>query len=215
MLKFVLDAQDEAREVLALLAVEAGRRLVEQQHGGLERKRAGKADDLLHAERQAADRRVAIALKLDELDDALDRLAMRDLCAAHARQEQHLGQRIGADARMAAGQQVVQHAHLREQLAVLEGAGEAEPRDFVRRAAGDVLAAETDRAAAAIDAADAVEHAGLAGAVRADQREQLARLQPQTTRRRARSGRRSAGSDERHRAQPYHLRDRRYCLTSR
>ena len=37
-------------------------------------------------------------------------------------------------------------------------------------------AAEADRALAAIDAADAIEHAGLAGAVRADQREQFAVL---------------------------------------
>ena len=64
--------------------------------------------------------------------------------------------------------------HLRKQLAVLERAGEAEPRDLVRRAAGDVLAAKADRAVAAVEAADAVEHAGLAGAVRPDQGEQLA-----------------------------------------
>ena len=41
-------------------------------------------------------------------------------------------------------------------------------------AADDRFAAEADRAVAAIDAADAIEHAGLAGAVRADQREQFA-----------------------------------------
>ena len=59
---------------------------------------------------------------------------------------------------------------------MLERAGEPEPGDLVRLAAGDVVAAEADRALAAIDAAHAVEHAGLAGAVRTDQREQLARL---------------------------------------
>ena len=58
-----------------------------------------------------------------------------------------------------------------------------------------VVAAKADRALAAIDAADAVEHAGLAGAVRADQREQLAALDAQATRRRAPAGRRSAASD--------------------
>ena len=72
---------------------------------------------------------------------------------------------------MAAGQQIFQHAHLREQFAVLEGAGQPEPGDLVRRLAGDVAAAEADRARAAVDAADAVENAGLAGAVRADQRQ--------------------------------------------
>ena len=45
---------------------------------------------------------------------------------------------------MAAGHQVVEHAHVREQLAVLEGAGDAEPGDRVRRTAGDVVAAKAD-----------------------------------------------------------------------
>ena len=76
---------------------------------------------------------------------------------------------------MTPSQQIVEHAHLREQLAVLECARQAETRDFVRRTPGNVLAAEADGAAAAIDAADTVERAGLAGAVGADQREQLAR----------------------------------------
>ena len=138
MSEFVLDAQDEAREVLALLAIEAGRRLVEQHDVRLERQRAGEADDLLHAERQAADGGVAVAFELDQLDDALDGLAMRDFGAAHARQKQHLRQRVGADARMPAGQQIVEHGHLRKQLAMLERACDAEPRDLVRRTAGDV-----------------------------------------------------------------------------
>ncbi|OPZ25577.1 MAG: hypothetical protein BWZ02_02400 [Lentisphaerae bacterium ADurb.BinA184] len=77
---------------------------------------------------------------------------------------------------MAAGEQVVDHAHLRKQFAVLEGAGEAERRDIVRLPAGDVRATKADRAFARIDAADAVEHRGLAGAVRPDQRQQFAAL---------------------------------------
>ena len=100
----------------------------------------------------------------------------RDLLAPDAGQKQHLGERIGADAGVPAGQEIVQHRHLRKQLAVLEGAREPEPRDRVRLAAGDILAAKADRSFAVVDAADAVEHAGLAGAVRPDQREQLARL---------------------------------------
>ena len=44
------------------------------------------------------------------------------------------------------------------------------------RARSLVSPAEADDAVAAIDAADAVEHAGLAGAVRPDQGEQLAVL---------------------------------------
>ncbi len=59
---------------------------------------------------------------------------------------------------------------------MLKGPGEAEAGDLVRRATEDVDAAEPDRAVAAINAADAIERACLAGAVRADQREQFARL---------------------------------------
>ena len=75
---------------------------------------------------------MAVALELDEFDDLLDRLALADFLAPHGRQKQHFGERIGPDAGMAAGEQIVHHRHLREQFAVLEGAGDAEPRDVVR-----------------------------------------------------------------------------------
>ena len=78
--------------------------------------------------------------------------------------------------RVAAGEQIIEHAHLRKQFAVLEGAGDPEPRHLMRRQAGDVAPAEADRACAAIDAADAVEHARLAGAIRPDQRQKLRAL---------------------------------------
>ena len=76
-------------------------------------------------------------------------------------------------------------------------------------------AAESDRAAAAVDAADAIEHAGLAGAVRADQREQFAGLDRE--RHVVEHGQAAEAQAQMLRppAQPYHLRDRRYCLTSR
>src|SRR5689334_6378614 len=166
----MLDAQDEARQILALLAVQSGRRLVEQQHGRLERQRAGKTDELLRAEREARHRSVAVAFELDEFDDRFDGGTVLDLLPAHARQEQHFRKRAGANARVPAGKQIVEHAHLRKQFAVLEGAGDAEPRYLMRRKTGDVAPAEADYPGAAIDAADAVEHAGLAGTVRADQR---------------------------------------------
>ena len=63
-----------------------------------------------------------------------------------------------------------------EQLAVLERAGDAEPGDGARGQASDIATTKANAALAAIDAADAVEHAGLAGPVGADQRQQLGRL---------------------------------------
>ena len=92
--------------------------------------------------------RVPHALQLHELDDALDRLAMAHFLAPDRGQEQHLLQRIGGEARVTAGHDVVEHAHVREQLDVLEGAGDAELGDRARRQAGDVLAAEADAALA-------------------------------------------------------------------
>ena len=166
--------RDEARQVLALLAVQAGGRLIEQYYRRLERERACKPDKLLQAEGQAVDCRVPVALEFDDIDDALDRCAVRNLGASHARQEQHLGNRVGADARVPPGQEVVEHAHLRKQLPVLERAGNPEARDVMGGTAADIDAIYADGAAAAIDAADAVEHAGLAGSVRTNEREQLA-----------------------------------------
>src|SRR5262245_49095037 len=150
--ELVLDVQDEARQVLALVAIEPGRWLVEHQDGRLECERARKPDQLLDAEGQAVHGRVAIALELDELDDALDRLAVARFLAPHRCQKQYLGKGVGANARMAAGQEIVQHRHLRKQFAVLEGARKPEAGDLVRLAPGDVAASKPDLPLAAIDA---------------------------------------------------------------
>jgi hypothetical protein len=72
------------------------------------------------------------------------------------------------------GKQILQHAHLRKQLAVLEGTRNTETCDMVRRLAGDALAAKPNATFSMIEATDAIECAGLAGAVRADQGEQFA-----------------------------------------
>ena len=141
--QLVLDAQDEAREVVALVAGEAGGGLVEQQQARLQRERAGQPDDLLDAEGQRTRMRVPHALQLHELDDAFDRLAMAHFLAPDRGQEQHLLQRVGGKARVTAGHDVVEHAHVREQLDVLEGAGDAELGDRARRQAGDVARRES------------------------------------------------------------------------
>ena len=62
---------------------------------------------------------------------------------------------------------------MREEFHVLEGAGNAQLGHSPWRSASDVVSAKADIAHATIDAADAVEHAGLAGAIGADEREQL------------------------------------------
>ena len=51
----------------------------------------------------------------------------------------------GAAAQVGAERDVVEHAHLRHELHVLERAADAAARDLVRRAAADRLAAEARR----------------------------------------------------------------------
>ena len=76
---------------------------------------------------------------------------------------------------MPGDQQVFDHRHVRHQLAVLEGARQPEPGDGMRPARRELLPVEIDATARrSVDAADAVEHAGLAGAVGTDQAQQLA-----------------------------------------
>ena len=76
---------------------------------------------------------------------------------------------------MSAEQQVVEHRHLREQLDVLERAGDAQGGDLVRAQTLDAAALPADVADLGdVHLADGVEDRGLAGAVGADDREQLA-----------------------------------------
>ena len=101
---------------------------------------------------------------------------MDDLLAAHTREKQHFRESVRAHARVSAGEQIIDHAHLRKQLAVLKSAGNAQAGNIVRRQSADVAAAKAYGALAAVNAADAVEHASLAGAVRPDQRQELVAL---------------------------------------
>ena len=71
---------------------------------------------------------------------------------------------------------VLEHGHVRPQMDVLEGAGDAARGDVARWQAGRSLAAELDLAARQRQhAGDQVEDRALAGAVRADQADDLAR----------------------------------------
>jgi hypothetical protein len=75
--QLVLDAQQEAGEILPFFAHQPGGRFIEQQLL-IERQRPRHADQLLHAIGKARGRRVAIAVELEEVDDALDGAALRN-----------------------------------------------------------------------------------------------------------------------------------------
>ncbi len=79
---------------------------------------------------------------------------------------------------MAAEHDVLADAHVEEDLEVLEGPREAEPREREARPAGDVLVGEPDAAGIGREhAADQVEERGLAGTIGADDRLDAARLE--------------------------------------
>ena len=106
---------------------------------GLGAERAPHLDDLADAVGQVDDEAVAIRLQVEEVDHLLDRLAVRELQRAHARQEQQLLDEARAPVGVAAEEQVLQHGGVLEQLDVLEGARDAAPGDLVGRHPGDVL----------------------------------------------------------------------------
>src|SRR5439155_16181853 len=85
------------------------------------------------------------------------------------------GDQPGAHEDVTAEHEVVGNGHMREELDALEDARDPEPRDLVRPQSPQIAALETHRAGPRpIDAVQAVEDRRLAGAVRTDDREQLA-----------------------------------------
>src|SRR5436190_11285169 len=171
--ELVVDVEDEAAHVLLLLDVHPRHRLVEEQHLRLHRQRAAEVDALLQAVRHLADRRLAVGLDLEEVDDVLDHLTMRRLLALGGvpaeRKTKGLLEEVGLHLQVAPAHDVVEDAHALEQRQVLERARDAQLRDLVRVHLAEGPAAQVDRAfLRLVDAVDAVEHRALACAVRAD-----------------------------------------------
>ena len=179
--QFILDVRDPEGHVFGFLDVQAGRRLVEQQQFRLGAQGARQLDHLAHAVGQACDHRVAVVLQVQKVDDLFHFLTRFDLGRTGFGREKHLAPQPRLAVRVAADQQVLQHGGVLEQLDVLKGAGNAQPRDLVRRLLGQAQGAlwpgVVDHARGGrVDAADQVEHGGLASAVGADQGEDLAAL---------------------------------------
>src|SRR5215472_16751504 len=178
--ELVVHVEDEAAHVFLFLDVHARHRLVEQQELGLGGQRAGKLDALLQTVRQAAGRRLADRLDLEEVDDPFDEGAVLELLAPGRAPVERLEQKAAAHLQESPGHDVVEHAHALEQGDVLERARDAEGGHVGRRQMRAVAALERDRAlVGVIEAADGVEQGGLAGAIRADDRHDLAALDAQ------------------------------------
>ena len=142
----------------ARLRIEADRRLVEKQHAGFVDEGAGDLEPPLHAGRKRAHQAVAPVGKLDELQQFVDAAAAPR--ARHAIDE-------AMEIEVLVDRQAVVEARL------LEHHAEAAPR--LQRPGDDIDA--VDGGAAAVgpeDGAEDVQQRRLAGAVRAEQREQFA-----------------------------------------
>ena len=122
------EAADHRHDVADFGRIEPGQHLVEQQQLRLGRQRAGKLEPLAPGDGQRVGRPVEHVgqadLAADLLGDGERRLAR-------------------AMAQMRADQDVLAHRQAGEGLHDLEGAGDAAPREPMRRLAGDVLAGDS------------------------------------------------------------------------
>ena len=161
-------------EQLALGGVEAGRRLVEQHQLGVGGERPGDADQLALAVAEVGRERVGEVVETEHRQRPVDLLVVGLLVVAgphHVAEERVPPRSLGGR------QQVVADRQVLEQLERLERAAQPEVGAAVGRLAGEVDAVERHRAAADVgEAGDGVDERRLAGTVRADQPDELARL---------------------------------------
>ena len=177
-LALVADAPDEAAELADLLVIEPASRLVEQQQLRACGERARQLDPLARAERQTFGRLVRHFAQIECFEQRPGGLFEPPLLAAHPWQPQRIADKIAAAGRVGADPHIVEHRLTREQRKVLKGPGNADLGDAVRRPVEQRAALEQDFAAVGrVEAAEAIEQCRLAGAVGADQAEDLALFQ--------------------------------------
>ena len=94
--KLLLQIENEAPDVLALLLIHAGDHFVEKQKLWRYRERAAKLDALLLAIGERADGMIANVLDFEKIDDLLDAFARLDLFGSRPTPENGGGQGTGA-----------------------------------------------------------------------------------------------------------------------
>src|SRR5207245_8543468 len=125
---------------------------------------------LASAERQSTRRMVGHCVQLEQVEKPPDPLFEHLFLPPHPRQMQGVAEEVTAAARMTADPHIVEYRLVREKGEVLEGAGNADLGDAVRRAVEQGAAFEQDiPPVGGVETAQAVEQGRLAGAVRADQ----------------------------------------------
>ena len=154
---------------------QAGGGLVEQQQPRIERERACDLDETHLAERERARRFVRMFGQTDARN--LSARFGEKLGLFVAIQPRDRAQGTGMTAQMAAERNVLDDAHIRQQLHMLEGAADADLRGLARgRVAAQRAAKQQVAVIARQQAGQKVESRALACAIRADEREDLAGL---------------------------------------
>src|SRR5262249_1522144 len=135
---------------------------------------------LLQAVGQLAGQRLADRLDLQKVDHALDERAVRQLLALRRSPPDRVEQKVTAHLQQATGHEVVEHAHALEERDVLKRAGNTELGHVGCGQARAITPLEQDAAfVRMVEAADDVQERRLAGAVGADDREDLSALDVQ------------------------------------
>src|SRR5216117_4067838 len=148
----------------------ARRRLVEQDDLGPQRERRRDVEQLLVALRQVSGEGVEFVAQAKQLGD-LERLALHVAVARERREQSGAAPEPGDDG----GLQGLEHREVREDVDQLERAGHAEPSEPHRPEPVDLLLLEAHRAGAGRrEPGQDVDQRGLAGAVGADDRDELA-----------------------------------------
>nr|WP_246086931.1 hypothetical protein [Nocardioides humi] len=180
----VFDEEDGGLELLAnskdvgghrLLLVErhSGHRLVEEKERGLLGDHPRHLDTLLRPVREIVDADAPQTGQVEETEDVLDPASVRVLVTTHCRQPEHRREDAVPALQVATRHDVVEDRLSGEHDRSLEGAGQPHARDAMPGEAGDGSPVEQDLAGRwPVGAGDTVEHAGLPGAIRPDQRGQ-------------------------------------------
>ena len=159
----VADQRQRVDELVALLLVEPGRRLVQHQEGGLRGERPHDPESPLEPVRQTDSVEAGHVVELQPLEQLTGPLSG--------------GRPAHADAD-AAELDVLEHGQARKEAHRLERARETAPGESVRAQAGDVVAVHQNRPGGRLlESGERVDKCGLARAVRADQAQDLALLQ--------------------------------------
>ena len=151
------------------------RRLVEQQQVGFGGQRPAQFDALLQTVGQPADRRLADRLDLEKIDDVLDEAPVFLFLAPAAAEIERLLDEARLHPQQPPGHNIVERRHAAKQRDILERAGDAVGRRFMRAHRLAHIALERDGPLLGmVEAVDDVQHRRFSGAIGPDDRANLA-----------------------------------------